>query len=509
MKALSSTRPPIFWKYLCCLGLGLSSCLGFAPFNLFFITIFNIVISIYILNITLSKRQALYLGFYFGLGYHFANLYWISISFDIAQNGGYFLGIPAVFLLASFLALLHGLSFYTIRYFSKDFNNLFSALLIIFILSIFDWIKSNIFWGFPWTPLSAIWSFSSFTLHPFSIIGIWGYSLITFSLIVGIYLAFRKVRLLFIFSSPFLIIFFSFFFSYDNKDKHPDEINVRLVQPNIEQTKKWDLTRLEENLINLLNLSDSRSSEDIDLIIWPETSIPFDIEGNTSIANLLRKRFSSFNALIFGSIRREQNKNEKKIYNSLYFKSSRSDTFQIHDKTKLVPFGEFIPFSKYLDMNKLTDGNVDFQRGLNIKPIQLNENILALPLICYEVIFPSLPVFNKEKYSLLINITNDGWYGSSTGPYQHLALARIRAVQEGKVLIRVANTGISAIINYNGDILSELSLNSKGIIDKKIKLLVVDTPYKKHGESFFHFSILLLSLILVLLYIKKKEEIKC
>ena len=137
--------------------------------------------------------------------------------------------------------------------------------------------------------------------------------------------------------------------------------------------------------------------------------------------------------------------------------------------------------------------------------MRISENIFALPLICYEVIFPNIPVVGNNKYNLLINITNDGWYGNSTGPYQHLALSRIRAVQEGRLLIRVANTGISAIIDQNGKVLSKLSLSSKGIIDKKLKLIVVNTLYKKYGESFFYLSIFILGLIMVL-YKKEGQE---
>ena len=137
---------------------------------------------------------------------------------------------------------------------------------------------------------------------------------------------------------------------------------------------------------------------------------------------------------------------------------------------------------------------------------RITENIFALPLICYEVIFPELPKKEKNHYNLLINITNDGWYGNTTGPYQHLALSRIRAVKEGTVLIRVANTGISAIINPSGEIISKLDLDSEGILDKKIELFVIKTFYKKHGEAFFYLSIFLIGLILVILYFKERQE---
>ena len=149
---------------------------------------------------------------------------------------------------------------------------------------------------------------------------------------------------------------------------------------------------------------------------------------------------------------------------------------------------------------------MDFQKGKIIKPIKLAEEIVAMPMICYEVIFPGIFINKEFDYNLLINITNDGWYGNSTGPYQHLALSRIRAVQEGRTLIRVANTGISAIIDSKGNILSSLNLDSEGTIDSKVKLLVVNTLYKKYGEGFFYLSLLILGLILLLINVKKNRS---
>ena len=368
----------------------MSSSLGFPPFNLFFITLINIAISLFLLSKIKEKKQAFYMGLLFGIGYHFSGLYWISISFEIADSGGYLLGIPAVLFLSLFLAIFQGLSYFLIRIFLKDFFKINAGIYIILILSFFDWIKGNIFWGFPWMPLSSIWSFSSYTLYPFSIIGIWGYTLISFSLVVAILLIFRRPKLFFLFISPFLITSSIIFIPFDNIKNNQREISVRLVQPNIEQKKKWKASLIDEHIRNLFLLSSSKGINRIDLVIWPETSVPFDIFHKNKKAIDFKNRIKSFNSIIFGAVRREVNKEGLRIYNTLYFKKSDEKKFKYHDKVKLVPFGEFIPFRNLLGVSKITDGNLDFQKGKIIKPIKLAEEIVAMPMICYEVIFPGI-----------------------------------------------------------------------------------------------------------------------
>ena len=488
-----------------CLILGLTACLGFAPFNLFFITLINTALSINLLSKTRSKKEAFFLGFIFGLGYHFSVLYWISVSFEISNTGGYFFGIIAVLLLSIFLAILHGAGFFFIKNICNDFNLFFTAIFIIFVLSILDWLKGNILWGFPWMPLSSIWSFSKITLHPFSTIGTWGYSFISYTLVVAIFFLFRRIKFFFILIVPFLIVTASIIIPSNDIEETPEFMKVRLVQPNIEQKNKWKNSMLKNNIEKLFALSFSKGLEDIDLVIWPETSVPFDIKKKSITSQTFHEKSKKLKSLIFGFVRKDSKDEKTEIYNSLFLKNSDENYHSIHDKVKLVPFGEFIPFQKLLNFNKITEGSFGFSEGEAIRTMRISENIFALPLICYEVIFPNIPVVGNNKYNLLINITNDGWYGNSTGPYQHLALSRIRAVQEGRLLIRVANTGISAIINYDGKVLSKLRLASKGIIDKKLKLIVVNTLYKKYGESFFYLSISILALILVL-YKKERQE---
>ena len=480
---------------------GCLASLGFAPYNLFLFTIISFCFSLIILENTQKKKKAFFLGLTFGLGHQVSSLYWIAISFEIANYGGYIFGALAVIFLSFFLSLITATSFFLIKMFSTRLNNISSAVLIIIIFSLSDWVRGNILWEFPWTPVSAIWAFSKLTISPFAILGSWGYSLITFSLIVGIYFLKHNLKQGFLMISPFILLLLLGLFPVKNHIGESSRINVRLVQPNIEQSDKWNIKKLDEHVKKLINLSNIKSLKKIDLVIWPETSVPFDIEKSNK---QFRDSLTDVNSLIVGAIRKTETVNNLKIFNTLFLIKDSFKNILYHDKLKLVPFGEFIPFRKYLKFKKFTLGGIDFSYGKKVKVLELNDNVKILPLICYEVIFPKITREKSNQYNLIVNITNDGWYGRSSGPYQHLALAKIRAVQEGKFLLRTANTGVSAIINYDGEIVEKIGLGRKGIIDKELVLIKKNTMYSKFGDNIFFLLIILLFFLLIIININYK-----
>ena len=169
--------------------------------------------------------------------------------------GGFFLGSLAVLILCTFLSLFSALTYYLIKSLSIKHNILFNSILIIISFSIFDWIKGNILWGFPWTPMSVIWSSNSLTLAPFSYIGVWGYSLVTYSLVVGIYLLYKNIKLSIYFVLPFILVLFLSNFIPRKFISVAENFHIRLVQPNIKQIDKWDKTKTLTNLNLLINLT--------------------------------------------------------------------------------------------------------------------------------------------------------------------------------------------------------------------------------------------------------------
>ena len=497
IKTIFSCKKYYFLLFL----LGAISSLGFAPLNLFFLTIISYSIAVSLTLKTKKKNTAFFYGASFGVAHHFCSLYWISISFEFAKAGGYFTGLIAVLFLSLFFSIFTATAFYFIgklKY--NDKSRIFSnAIAIILILTSMDWIKGNIFWSFPWLPISAIWTFSTLTLFPFSLLGKWGYSLVTFSLIIALLLANKNPKYSFILLCPFFLILSFFYLSQMPNKSNPKKINVRLVQPNISQSEKWKPEKAKENFQKLINLSIKKGYQETDLIIWPETSLNFDFNSEEENFIAFKEFIKQSNNVIAGAIRKEYVNKKLHIYNSLYLFNGKNEEIQKHDKVKLVPFGEFIPFKNFFNLNKLTQGNLDFSKGTSINPLVVENKFNILPLICYEIIFSNL-VAKDKQYNFLVNITNDGWYGQSFGPYQHLALSKIRAVEEGRVVLRVANTGISAVINYDGKILSSLKLDEKGIIDKKVILLKKNTLYKKIGDNLFYGLISVLCFYLLITY---------
>ena len=419
--------------------------------------------------------------------------------------GGYLLGSFAVFTLSFFLSLFSGLTYYFIKLFSIKDRILFNSILIIILLSIFDWIKGNILWGFPWTPISVIWSSHTSTLAPFSYLGVWGYSLITYSIAVGVYLLYKKTIYSIYFFLPFILIFSLSNLVPKKIISIKEDFNIKLVQPNIKQNDKWDKRKTSINLNKLINLTKNQYGKKIDLVVWPETAVLFDVMDRQNKDLLLEKSFKNIENLVLGGIRKEKT-NKKKIYNSLFLINKINNTISYHDKLKLVPFGEYIPFRNILKDYKILLGGLDFSSGVNLKFLELNNNIKILPLICYEVIFPKITKLSKNNHDLIVNITNDAWFGDSRGPYQHFELAKIRAVLEGKFMVRVANTGISSIIDYKGNIVEKIDIGKSGVIEKKLVLYKSNTLYTYLGDSIF--CTLLLVLIFVLVIISFKNGLK-
>ena len=425
--------------------------------------------------------------------------------------GGYLLGSFAVLILCIFLSLFSALSYYLIKRLSIKDNILFNSILIIIFFSIFDWIKGNILWGFPWTPMSVIWSSNSLTLAPFSYIGIWGYSLVTYSLAVGIYLLYKNIKLSIYFILPFILIFSLSNFMPKKVVSVVEDFNIRLVQPNIKQIDKWDKTKTRKNFNLLVDLTRNQGKKNIDLVIWPETAVLFDIMDKDNKSLLLQSSFKRIDNIILGGIRKEKINKKRKIYNSLFLIDNISNNISYHDKIKLVPFGEYLPFRNAFKNFKISLSGLDFSSGEKLNHLVLNNKVKVLPLICYEVIFPKITRLSKNTHDLIINITNDAWFGNSRGPYQHLALAKIRAVLEGKYMVRVANTGISTIIDYNGNMIDKINLGKSGVIDKKFVLYKNNTLYTYYGDNFFYALLLVLILILIKVnfkYGKKKYDRK-
>ena len=457
-------------KYIKTFLFGLLAGLSFPP--LYFVVFLPLSFCYLLTKIenATSNKNAFSSGLIFGFGYFLVQLYWISFSL-LVDIKTYFWLIPFAIsiiplMCGAFIGLTTVMLYFLIKKFNIE-NRCIITILFAILYVFFEYLRGLIF---PWNLFSYIVGFSNILMQPVSIINIYFYDVILVFLLCFGYVFFsykdkniivnkKYKNYVYIYFIIILMIVLFGFVRLQNANNKNFNINVKLVQANIKQNLKWDKNEIKNNLQKYINLSEDDYS---DIIIWSESSIPYIVNKNTKIDFINNK------VLITGAVRGEFKDNKlNKIWNSIFiFKDGKVENY--YDKHILVPFGEYIPFSKYLPfVKKITNGNIDFSSGNmynNIKIKDINFN----PIICYEIAFPNYVAKKSKKADIILNLTNDGWFGISSGPYQHLVASRFRAVENKIPVIRVSNSGITAYIDEYGRIVKKINLNIEGILDLKI-----------------------------------------
>lgn len=460
--------------------LGIISNLAFAPIFLYQILFFIIPILMDIIIKSSSFKRAFYLSYIFGFGHFFAGLYWISFPLTLAPEFTWLIPfallIPPI-LLGFFIAVPLSLTYKIPGKFIKIIS-----FPVIFIL--FEYIRSFIFTGFPWNligyALADNLAFAQIAYY----IGIYGLGFILLITASSFYLLlihknFSSYIWIFLIIINWQVITYFGNQRLENNKTEFTNIYLRIVQPCIKADLQFEFQKFYRDLQEHIILSKAPSQEKIDLIIWSEASlpvIPYDYLDH-SVKEIIKSIIPEEGYLFTSSIE-EKNSGELKIYTSLIGIEASGKKIFSYPKYHLLPFGEYIPFRSFINIDKITAGTIDFTPGELGLYINKFKQIPAFkPLICYEAIFPgeakqalkSYKVDFKEieskDFEWLLNITNDVWFGNSIGPYQHFYMHRMRAIEQGKPLIRTANNGISAIIDSYGRIIKRLNLNEKNILD--------------------------------------------
>jgi apolipoprotein N-acyltransferase len=230
-------------------------------------------------------------------------------------------------------------------------------------------------------------------------------------------------------------------------------------------------------------MSVGNPKDDITHIIWSETAITYSLANDSALRRALARIVPPGGLLLSGAMRRSGNGGQMRIWNSLHALNPSGQIRGTYDKFHLVPFGEYVPFRSLFSFSKLTQGRTDFSSGPGLRTLELAGLPPVGPLICYEVIFPGRVTEPGKRPAWLLNVTNDAWFGTSSGPYQHFASVRLRTVEEGLPAVRVANTGISAVIDSYGRVLDRLGLNRAGVIDSPLpRPAEVRTLYSRIGN---------------------------
>src|SRR4030081_139456 len=271
-------------------------------------------------------------------------------------------------------------------------------------------------------------------------------------------------------------------------------VRLRIMQPNLQQDVRFNYSAKAEVMQKYLTLSDRASGplstgvRDASILIWPESAFPFfltrEADAMAQIADLLPKG----TVLVTGSVRAPDLPAGTKItraYNSIYAIDHDGSVLSVYDKLHLVPFGEYLPFQDWMEklgFVQLTKVQGGFIPGTRRRTMEIPNAPRMLPLICYEAIFPGNVAARDDRPGWIVNLTTDGWFGCSTGPYQHLQQARLRAIEEGLPMVRAANTGISAVIDPVGRIVAQLGLGIEGVLDCGLPAAMAPTVYARTGD---------------------------
>jgi apolipoprotein N-acyltransferase len=271
-------------------------------------------------------------------------------------------------------------------------------------------------------------------------------------------------------------------------------VKLRIMQPNLQQDVKFNYAAKAEVMQKYLTLSDRASGpqstgvKDVNILIWPESAFPFfltrEADAMAQIADLLPQG----TVLITGAVRAPDLPPGVRItraYNSIYVIDHDGSVLSVYDKLHLVPFGEYLPYQELMEklgFVQLTKVQGGFIAGSRRRTMEIPGAPRALPLICYEAIFPADVTSRDDRPGWIINLTNDGWFGISTGPYQHLAQARLRVIEEGLPMVRAANTGISTVIDPVGRIVARLGLGVEGVLDAGLPAAIAPTVYARVGN---------------------------
>lgn len=491
--------------------LGLASALAFAPVHAIPVLVVSFTGLLWLIPSVSSDTQAgagkrdwlsvFLVGWWFGLGHFIAGLYWISLSFLVDANAFAWMipfalgGITGVLAIYSGLAVL--LTYLTTR----------RTIARVFIFAVywagFEWTRGWAFTGFPWNLAGTVWTPVDSVLQSASVIGVHGLGLLTILMMtLPAILADKKIssrsRLAGVGAG--LVLFAVLWGAgtmrlINAQSGSVDGVRLRLVQPNIAQKDKWVQTLRARHFQTLLRLSRQPAIGAVPThIIWPETATPLFLSSDPRALSAVASVVPRGGALITGAPRATRDGTLLTgLWNSVHVINDEGQILSTYDKSHLVPFGEYVPFRQFLGFAKVTAGRTDFSAGTGPNQLSIPGMPDARPLVCYEAIFPGLSASAshtiehgsgpRKRSGLLLNLTNDAWFGVSSGPFQHLASTRLRAVEQGLPLVRVANTGVTALTDAYGRLRVVSRLNQEMVLDVDLpQALTTQTFYSRFGD---------------------------
>jgi apolipoprotein N-acyltransferase len=496
-------------RALLAVALGALSVLAFAPLHLWPVMFLTFGPLVWLLDgchrhhreLAPRVKCAALVGFWFGFGYFLAGLYWVAEAFLVEPwRHGWLIpfvmtalpaGMALFFVAAAVLAMV------------MWWPGAARAFALAIAFGLAEYARGHVLTGLPWN------------LVGYSILG--GEAMMQIASLFGVYALSLLAALLFAtpaaivaprdsglaggkgaitLAASLLLLLGAGTYWGEQRLAHADKtgtgIRVRIVQADIDQAAKWRPENSSEIFTDYLDLTKSgpKGLSGISLVVWPETAVPFLLADSPEALTMIGEVLPEGTSLLVGSARLVEEHEAQgapaatRIYNSLLVIDDKGEVVGGYDKIHLVPFGEYLPFQDFLEslgVMQLTGVRGGFSAGHGPRLLTVPGAPPASPLICYEIIFPDDVVEKSARPGWLLNITNDAWFGSSAGPYQHFHQARVRAVEQGLPLVRAANTGISAMVDAYGRILAEIGLGDKGAIDSELPKVGPQTLFAMFG----------------------------
>ena len=469
-------------------GFGALLSLGHAPLNLWFLSFAAIFLSILSIEKQRHRSQIALFTFFLGMGYFVLTLNWIVEPFLIDFISHAWIAPFAIFFMSTVMSLFW-------YFFSFIFAPLGARWSLLLGIATAEYFRSFFLTGFPWGTIASLFVNSPFG-QLLAIFGPFGFGVFVFT--IAMYLVYlietKKFPATFV---VVLVLSSLFFWGWQRQNQQvlfTDKM-ILLVQPNASQSKKWD-----ENLAPVFfdrMIKATAEANDVDIVVWPESAIYQPLNFADELLVAIDEAADGM-PVAFGALRFDENEN---LRNSLILQKG-GDKQLIYDKSILVPFGEYLPLSGILSnfglSSMVNSYGSSFTRGHGADLIEVEADLRFQPLICYEAIFPSILRATLSRPDFILQITNDAWFGRFSGPYQHLQILKMRAIETGLPVARSANTGISAVISANGKIVDSLPLETEGSMELGLPKAFQPTIYYNWGNSIFFimiFSLLLLHLI--------------
>ena len=485
--------------------LGALSGLAMPPFDLWWVFGFTFPILL-LLTENVSLRRAFLSGWFYGFGYFLVVLHWIGFAFLVNAGTDLWMMPFAVGGLCAYLALFWGSAASLTRLITSRGYSVYWVAPICF--SIMEYLRGILLTGFPWgapgLAVDGMGAVSQLAYH----VGMTGLTLlILLWASVPFMLLKQQTRLaILVLATLPLVWVWGLWRLGENPTQYVENVNLRIVQPNLSEDDQWRHDNARQIFKDLLSRSAAASTngQDITHIIWPESVIPFLLdespEGLAAIGNML----GADKILLTGAVRRAAPSNDADYFTSVLVIDGGAKVLGHYDKSHLVPGGEFLPWAWLLEplgFRRLVDFPEGFRAGVGAESLRIPGAGLVGAQICYEAIFPAEAVAPGHRPDWLVNVTNDGWFGNSTGPYQHLAQFRLRAIEQGLAAARSANTGISAVFDPFGRAIIQSEMDIGGAYDSRLPKSVGKGLYATIGD--YALLAMILALGILGLYIDK------